>query len=75
MAMTISNPSRVFVIGATRVADPAPNQNFADAYALLQMQPNYAVIRHTMMHEADGVLNDKNELIYTVPLIPAKHNG
>ena len=68
----IKKLKRVFVVGATRVDDPAPNLTLKESTQILA--PQYPQFRWTEVLESDGrVVGDSIE--YKLVLPPAKTNG
>lgn len=64
--------NRVFVIGASRIADPCPNMPLEDSVRQLRLTHRQA--RFTEVLEEDGVL-ENGELVYHLHLPPVKTNG
>lgn len=64
--------NRVFVVGSTRIPDPAPGAPLKTATRLLAQ--NYPQFRWTEVFEEDGVIQG-GELEYKLQLPPPKVNG
>lgn len=63
---------RVFVVGSTRLEDPAPGSSLVTATRLLSQ--NYPQFRWTEVFEEDGVVVG-NSLEFKLQLPPPKVNG
>lgn len=68
----LSVMKRVFVVGSTRIADPAPGAPLDTATRLLAQ--NYPQFRWTELYEEDGVVVG-DSLEFTLQLPPPKTNG
>ena len=69
---TATQMKRVFVVGATRLDDPAPGAPLKTATRLLAQ--NYPQFRWTDVYEEDGVVVG-NTLEFKLQLPPPKVNG
>lgn len=68
----ITKLKRVFVVGATELADPTPGSDLKTATRSLAM--NYPQFRWADLYEEDGVVEGE-AIKYTLQLPPPKVNG
>ncbi len=68
----VAKLKRVFVVGSTRLDDPAPNASIATATRMLSQ--NYPQFRWAEVYEEDGVVVGET-LEFKLQLPPPKVNG
>jgi hypothetical protein len=72
--LTATALARVFKIGATVVADPAPSASLPEVQRMLTQR--FPMLRHTRIYQNDGVLSDDGKsIVYDFPLVPVKTLG
>ena len=69
---TVQQLTRVFVVGSTRIDDPAPSATLKTATRMLSQ--NYPQFRWAALYEEDGVVVG-NTLEFKLQLPPPKVNG